>query len=292
VVATLPAGLTYSLLRGHEKGNYQIVGNELRMVADNGVDWTDPLLADIEILAASTELDDMFKVKSRTGRNFYMGDELIVADMTVQPSAPAIITTRRGNQLTPAGVQGVRSGADGSLNLTDASNYTNASALSASLTIDKTDPVLALVVVAQGGASVLNQRIFDIGSSQSLRLSVTSTNLNQVRWRLIGNGAESSGATDTSFPVQAWSATKQVFWIWFDTATDRVKSGRNLTTDIDQAFTAWGNATTGNTLGRTVTILPAADPKIGSFLVRKSAELVQAEVDAAIQRVMTLHGIT
>jgi hypothetical protein len=285
-VATLPGtGLTYSILKGYEDGNYQIVGNTLVMINDDGVDWSAPVEKRIEILASDGDLDDIFNVMTKVGTSFYMGDEKLVLNSIAQTN-PLQLVPIRGGAFAPVGAPGVLSG--GVLNLSGASNYVGASAMTEAVSVDATAPSLFMVVVGQAGTVATSQRILDFGGSQFVRLSTSATNPNMLRWRMLGNSTLGGG--DTSFLLQPWGAALQVFWMYAEPATNLVYVGRNQIVDNvgGTPFTLWG----GNTLGKQITLsATTANPKIGSVLVRKSAELTLEEVLAAVQRVQTLHNI-
>lgn len=279
-VATLDNAYTYTVIKGHEAGNYALSGNVLQMVADNGIAWNSPVNQTITLLASNGQLDDLFNVTSITGSSWYRGDEHFALDMTTQAST-ATLTPIRGNALNPVSTQGTLAG--GYLTLSGASDYTSSTALTESLTVDGTVPFLMAAVVAQSGAVATSQRIIDIGVSQFCRLSTTATNANQVRWRIFGQG-------DVSLGAHAWSATPQVFWIFVDAPNQLVYYGRNQTVENvgGTAYTAGSN----NTFGRTLTMKnTTANAKFGSVLVRRAAELNLTKALEAVQRMQTLHGL-
>jgi hypothetical protein len=276
-VATFDPALTYSILKGAEAGNYQITGNVLSMDAANGVDWAVPTSNPITILASNGFTDAIFEVTAVTGFAWYEGDARGALNMPSQQS-PASLVLVRGGALAPLGVQGALVG--GMLNLTGAGNYSSSTALTSNLTI-ATEPTLLLAVVAKGGPVVGSQGIVDFGSSQFCRLSTsTSTPASHLRWRLFGGA-------DTSFPVQLWSETKQVFWAFFDPANNKAYTGRNQQVDNEQAHTVW----TGNTLVRQLTLRAGTNPRIGSVEAVQRAGMTVSDVLAIVAKIQVLDNI-
>jgi hypothetical protein len=274
--------LTYTILKETgSRGNYQIVGNELRMVAGNGIDWLAPTNQTVTILATNGTTEDLFDVTSSTGSAWYEGDALYALDMTHAVQTANLLDAIIGGNLVPTTTPGTLAG--GLLNMTGGSNYTSTTALISNLTVDNTQSTLAVVVLAQGGLAATSQSLLQFGSSQFLRLSTSTTNANQVRWRMLGG----AGGADTSFPTQVWDATPRVFWIFLDPANSKAYAGRNQSTEIDQAHTNWTN----NTFVRELQVRANSNPKFGSIEVVQRAGLTLAEALAMVQKVQTLHGI-
>jgi hypothetical protein len=274
--------LTYTILKGGAGArNYQIVGNELRMIAGTGIDWLAPTNQTVTIIASNGDTDDVFTVTSSTGSSWYEGSALIALDMTDAVQTALVLDPIIGsNNLTPTTTAGTLSG--GLLNMTGGSNYIQTTALVSNLTIDNTKGTLIMVVVGQGGAPATSQAFFEVGASQFCNLGTSVGNANLLRWRLLGG-------VDNTFTSFAWSATVAVQWIFFDPVNNKVHFGANQT-EHNAGGTAFNNWT-GNTLQRRVALRPGANPKIGSFEATQAAGMTLADVLAMVQKAQTLHGI-
>jgi hypothetical protein len=286
VVATFAdPTLNYSIIKGNGSGNYQIVGNELRMIAGSGVNWIEPQNRIVSILANNGLTETIFDVTSMLGSNWYEGDALYAMGMTEQTSASPIVPRIGGNitAVTPGTLDTVA----GLLSMVGASTYVSSTAGVSNLTIDRTKATLLMAVVAQGGTNATSQTIVQFGASQFCRLATSATNANLVRWRLAGNGA--AGGADTSFVTQSWSTTAQVFWIFFDPSADLVYVGRNQTTDngTGTTFTAFS----GNTLVRDVRWQAGTNPKIGSIESVQRAGMTLAQAKSLVAKLQALHSI-
>jgi hypothetical protein len=279
--------LTYTILKEAAGWrNYVIVGNELRMIAGNGIDWLAPANQTIRVIASNGSTDDVFEVTSSTGSAWYEGAALGAVNMTTQGNASAITMVVGSNNLTPATTPGTLSG--GLLNMTGGSNYIQSTALTSNLTIDNTKGTLILVVAGQGGAVATNSPFFEIGSSQFCNLSTTTSNANQLRWRLVGNGAV--GGADTTFAAFPWSASLAVEWIALIPDENKVYFGTNQT--VRNVGGTFFDKWSGNTLQRRVALRPGSNPKIGSFEATQAVGMTLADAKAMVQKVQTLHGIT
>lgn len=280
-VATFPdATLSYTIVGGNSSGNFTLVGNQLQMTTDTGVNWGIPVLNDITVLASNGKTVTTFETKFFTGQAWYASDALFALDMTKQAST-ASLTPDVGGALIPAGAQGTLIG--GMLDNDTGTNYTTTNAMISSFTL--VQPVFVAFVSDKDNQSGLFQTTLTVGSASSIT-GYTSNSVASFNFRMFGTVP----STDFNVTIPAWdTGAKNVFWVLYDVPNNTIYFGKNQTNahpNGGQAQTSWPTSL----FQRNVTISNTLDKK-GSVqvVVRQGLTLAQAKV--LVQQMQTLHGI-
>lgn len=79
-VAALPTGNTYTIIGGNDQGNFDISGTTLRMINDDGINWTPQRGQTLTILANDGYTADLFTAYVLTGAQWYEVGALIDID--------------------------------------------------------------------------------------------------------------------------------------------------------------------------------------------------------------------
>lgn len=279
------SALTYSIINGDDNGNYDISGNLLRMVNDNGVNWTVPTGRLLTIEASNGAVSNFFDVSFTTGDAWYASDAKFAWSAVVDTD-PAAIDPQVGASL-PVITGTAATLAGGLLTFDGTKRYGNATGMVSSSPV--TTPFLFAVVVDKNANNTSSTRHVQISSgSNFLHCSNGFSSNTRIRFTgVLGATPPEMYTTSANTPAGA-----HVHWVYCD-GSGNFKLGMDQTENTAAATTV---AATGS-IGRDVYI-GGADTggnlslsKVGAaeFVSRSGMTLSDALV--IVQKMQTLHGI-
>lgn len=222
-VATLPSGLTFTIVRGNDAGNFAISGTALTLANGTGIDWTAPQARTLTIFAHDGYIGDTFTVTLMTGVNWYTGYAGF-AWSGLTDSDPAAINPAKGGTLALTGTPAVVSG--GMWAMGGAANYTSSSTGN---TAGNAPWLVAAVIDRNSDVSGFKAPV-QVGNSSKIITFYTG-----------GGGAANFTArflqgsnTDVKFAASAPTG-KHVYWAFWDGT--KVRAGYDLIENTAAAVT-------------------------------------------------------
>lgn len=280
VVSALPAetGRTYAIVGGNSMGNYDISGNNLRMVATAGIDFGTPTANKVYVEAFRGHLSDQFEVTFSTGDSWYQADSKF-AWSTITDTDTAAVNPTVGSVLTlNAGTAAVAGG--GLWDMQGATRYTLSTATLSDTPASGT-PFLFAAVIDKDNHATDYVTFVNWGSGTYVRFA-----------RSGGDFRVSTYFTAGVYIIvdATMVAGAQVYWCYGDgAATPTFYGGRNQTTSANSLV----SGASGLTIDRTITVGNGTtdNTKHGSVQVVSRAGMTLADAKAIVAKMQAHHGI-
>ena len=274
--------LTYEIYNDDGSGNFEIVGDELIMVSDNGVDWGSATARTIKVQARNGSTSDLFDVSFATGDAWYAADALFAWDSIADSNNAAINPVIGGTVALTTGT-----GATVASGLWDMDG-TVYRELSTALTarLDDSKPILIAAVLDEDNHTANFVTVLQVGGANSIRLTMSSGNQPRFDWV-----SGSTGQIRTQ--EAAMTGGKKVYWTFYDPATTQLRAGVNQTentTHGPQTFTYVDDTSRGVIIGSEATTSRSL-MKHGSMQVINRSGMTLADAKAIVAKMQTLHGI-
>lgn len=285
VVDTFPdASLTYSIYNGDFNNNFDISGNQLRIVNGTGIDWFTPNPKTITIEASNGTLTDYFTASFATGDAWYQSDAKY-AWSPIFDADTAAIDAQIGNQLALVnGTAATNSG--GLLTFDGTKRYSNSVGFATAF--DRTKPHLIAIVIDKNANSTSGLAHLYIGSTAFVNIT-NGTGADSTRIRITGytGSATATGYTTTG----ATPAGVQVHWTYYD-GTGAIKFGMNQTENTASALSlAYTTNIPRDTFLGGNNASAQSQAKIGSVQMVNRTGMTLTDALAIVQKMQTLHGI-
>ncbi len=285
-VRTFPdVTMQYSIISGNRRGNFEVVGNVLRMKNDVGVNWGAPRSELLTLLASDGKASKKFTVAISLGNAWYEGDALFAWSSVDDDDSTQINPVIGGTLPVVEGAAATL--ADDMFGLTASGRYGSATALTATIAANK--PILWAFVLDKASHTAAYKYIVRQGSGNFMAAFV-SANVN-TEFRAYGNVSTVSNPTlkfSPSTPVG-----KHVFWAYFDPVTVKLHAGvdqvENGSVDV--------NYTSSTTFGRELYVGGASvagmhsSMKHGSIQVLNRSGMTLADAKAIVAKMQAHHGI-
>jgi len=283
-LATLPAGLTYTIVNGDINGNYQISGNLLQMANDTDVAYNVPVNMTLTIAATDGYTWCKFLAQFSTGDAWYQNDA-IFAFSTVVDTDTAAVNPTIGSSLPRT----VGSGAAVSGDLWDMDGNCYGAVTGMTATIQNSKSFLVAMVLDRDNQSGGFQTVLSLGGGNFFSFytaSTVSTNFSiryfvNLSWDIVLHFV-TSGNVPTG---------KHVYWAFWDINTKILTvgidqtNGQTSSTDISAQTITQNLYYGGNSSGA------GSNMKHGSLQVVNRAGMTLADAKAAVAKMQTYHSI-
>lgn len=270
---------TYTILKGNNVGNYEIVGLELRLIATTDFDWVNPSSQRITIHVTDGDTDDVRDVVFSIGDSWYEGDDIFALDMTVQADASSL-TPAIGSALPRTGSGG--SFTDDMLDCEATASYYNVDGMAEIPTTSM--PLFFAVVAKKDDLATAYQDLVYFGTGVFVGLMSKPGNTH-IFWRYFTGSADQLDENATDTP---WEDAKHVFWLFFDPPNNKYYYGRDQTDETagaGVAFSSWRDFT-----NKAVTLSATQEEK-GSMKVSNREDLDLTTCLSMVAEMQTLHSI-
>lgn len=284
VVSALPAGPeSYTIVDGDDGSNFAVVGSNLVMVNDNGVNWVIPASRTVRIAAQSNHVIAPFNVQFSTGDAWYAADASLAWNSTTDTDGAQIdlqigVAPLTLKTATPAPISGGLWDMDGA-------RYSGTS-MTTGLRFDQ--PFVVAAVLDRDNQTSFYAPVLQIGSGNFVSFYTDSGAATAFCAHIYYN----SGGVTTRFKSSGTLPTgAHVYWVYSDGAG-------NYTAGIDQ--------TNGNTVvkaaaatGTSSQVFVGSDDagtvssqmKHGSMHVLRRTSLSIDDAKAIVAKMQALHGI-
>lgn len=217
--------LTYSILNGDGNGNYAVVGDELHMVNDYGVDWGAPVAVNLTLEGSDGTVSDRFNVGFATGFSWYAADALFAWNAVTDTDNAVMNATVGGNLALLAGAGATI--ASGLWEMGGSNLYGSTTALTTAL--DTTKPFLFAVVIDKDDHTAAGKIVAQLGfSGFSLTFEVNSSVTTDFRAVLFNSGSVTAKFAATT------PSGKHVIWAFWTPNADGGDPANSLHVGYDQ----------------------------------------------------------
>lgn len=273
------ATLTYSLVSGDDRGNFDFSGANLRLITNNGINWATSAVYALKARATDGETESFFPLNIALGPiPWYEPDALFALKMTTQASNQALTPDVGGTlPITNGGAGGTLAG--GTLDVLT-TQYSSATALTQGL--DPTVPFLIAVVGRIDNTTSGYNQLIQVGAGGHLITIYPVNGGGTAQWRWY------AGAGYDHFSGNVpYDNTLAVHWFHND-GNGNVTIGHNQITD-DTSIVMGAGMPTAN-MGQELDIFPN-DDVIGSIEIVQRAGLSVATAKTIVQKLQTIHSI-
>jgi hypothetical protein len=278
-VASLPGSLSYQIVSGNLKGNYDISGTTLRMVNGNGVNFGVNNTVRLYIRATDNLTSAIFQADFSTGPAnewesgaiFYFDSIADSSATAMNPSVGSAMAKAGGPDATVSGGLWTAPGGSGT-------DYNANPAMTASLSF-ASNWMLEIVLNKGTLTGGFNIPVFRIGGSAYLQIGTWGGDTSV--------SCQISNGTSDVFCDIAWDATTHAFWYAFDVGTGLITFGKDQTTIGTQAAPAggWPASMAGYVQYQ------GRGAKWGTTQVVQQAGLTVTQAKAVVAKLQTKHSI-
>lgn len=286
VVCALPvAPVVCEVVDGDDGNNFAISGTNLVMANDIGINWSQPVVRSVRLVAKNGDILAPFYVNFSTGLAWYEADSKFVWSSISDTDSAEINPIIGGGALalkaaTPATISG---------GVWDMDNACYSSASSMVSTVPGNSPYLVAAVLDKDNIGTASYVVvFQVGGSPYIQYSTSSGADSNFKANVYVNG----GTVGVKFKATGTIPTgSHVYWVYGD-------GTGNITAGIDQSAGETSYRDPGTSVfstdmyvGSSNNNTPVSKMKHGSIQVLSRTGMTLTDAKAIVAKMQALHGI-